>query len=74
MRSLFRGSRRESAKSSIADAIAQAKKDLDCAYLNFEHAVEPDLIDCYIYELQSTQLRYKVLLNCAKEAEKMGES
>ncbi|MBQ8662571.1 MAG: YaaL family protein [Eubacterium sp.] len=49
--------------------IQQAKKDLDCAYLNFEHATEPDLIDCYIYQLKSAQMRYKYLLDSIKQAD-----
>ena len=71
MGKLFHNNHREPMGISIVDAIKQAKQDLDCAYTNFEHAVDPDLIDCYIYELQSTQLRYKFLLNCAKEQEKI---
>ena len=68
MGKLFHNKHQESLKTCIVEAIEEAKNDLDCAYTNFEHAVDPDLIDCYIYELQSTQLRYKFLLNCAKEA------
>ena len=64
----FHNNRQEETGLSILDAIELAKNDLDCAYTNFEHAVEPDLIDCYIYQLQSAQLRYKFLLTCAKKA------
>lgn len=49
--------------------LQQAKTDLDCAYLNFEHATDPDLIDCYIYQLKSAQMRYKFLLNRIKQAD-----
>ena len=66
---LFSSSKEEMTELTIADAIELAKADLDCAYINFEHALEPDLIDCYIYQLQSAQMRYKFLLNCAKKAE-----
>lgn len=65
----FSNSRQENSELTIADAIRLAKLDLDCAYTNFEHALEPDLIDCYIYQLQSAQMRYKFLLNCAKKAD-----
>lgn len=54
---------------TITDAIRQAKIDLDCAYTNFNHALEQDLIDCYIYQLKSAQMRYRFLLNCAKQGE-----
>lgn len=69
MKKLFSTSQQENPGLTITDAIERAKIDLDCAYTNFEHALEPDLIDCYIYQLQSAQMRYKFLLNCAKKAE-----
>ena len=55
--------------SQMLKNIQQAKTDLDCAYLNFEHATDPDLIDCYIYQLKSAQMRYKFLLDSIKQAE-----
>lgn len=69
MAKFFSNSQKEAPGLTITDAIERAKLDLDCAYINFEHAVEPDLIDCYIYQLQSAQMRYKFLLNCAKQAD-----
>lgn len=70
MANIFFPQKNHDATPTITDAIHQAKRELDCAYLNFEHALDPDLIDCYIYQLQSAQMRYKFLLNCAKKAEK----
>lgn len=55
--------------SLLLKDIQKVKSELDCAYSNFENAVEPDLIDCYIYQLKSAQMRYKFLLNRAKQAE-----
>lgn len=49
--------------------IAAAKSALDNAYANFENVVDPDLIDCYIYEMNAVQKRYKVLLERAKQLE-----
>ena len=40
---------------------------LDTAYANFETVVDPDLIDCYTYEIYSVQKRYKFLLEQAKQ-------
>lgn len=40
---------------------------LETAYSNFENAIEPDLIDCYIYEVNAIQQRYKFLLQKLKE-------
>ena len=48
----------------------QTAQDLQAAYSNLENAVEPDLIDCYIYELNSVQMRYKFLLATIKKMEK----
>ena len=45
------------------------KNALDTAYANFETVVDPDLIDCYIYELNSVQMRYKFLLASIKKME-----
>ncbi len=47
----------------------QTAQDLQAAYSNLENAVEPDLIDCYIYELNSVQMRYKFLLATIKKME-----
>ena len=35
----------------------------------FEHVVDPTLIDCYIYELNAAQLRYQFLLRNLKKYE-----
>lgn len=60
--------------SQMLKNIQQAKTDLDCAYLGFEHATDPDLIDCYIYQLKSAQMRYKYLLDSIKQAEACKDS
>lgn len=53
----------------LLDDIRKTKQELETAYANFEHAVEPDLIDSSIYELNAIQLRYKFLLGCVKQFE-----
>lgn len=58
---------REYRYSQMLQNIQQAKTDLDCAYQNFDHATDPDLIDCYIYQLKSAQMRYKYLLDRIKQ-------
>lgn len=42
--------------------LEQVKQEMDTAYSNFEHVIDPDLIDCYIYEVNAVQKRYKYLL------------
>lgn len=55
--------------SLIKEDLKQTAKDLADAYNNLENAVDPDLIDCYIYELNSVQMRYKFLLSTIKKME-----
>ncbi len=35
----------------------------------FEHVIDPELIDCYIYELNAAQLRHQYLLRDLKSRE-----
>lgn len=51
----------------LLDEIKKTKLALESAYSNFENVVDPDLIDCYIYEVNAVQKRYKFLLKQAKE-------
>lgn len=55
--------------SLIKEDLQQTARDLADAYTNLENVVEPDLIDCYIYELNSVQMRYKFLLSTLKKME-----
>jgi len=52
----------------LLEEIASTQLAIDVAYSNFDNAIEPDLIDCYIYQLNSEQKRYKYLIERAKEA------
>ena len=54
----------------IVRDIALTKSALDTAYSNFENVINPDLIDCYIYEVNSVQKRYKFLLELVRQMEK----
>ena len=53
----------------LLEDLDRTKHDLDSAYTNLSNAVEPDLIDCYIYELNAAQLRYQFLLRRFKNLE-----
>ena len=53
----------------IKNDLHQTAKDLQDAYNNLENVVDPDLIDCYIYELNSVQMLYKFLLATIKKME-----
>ncbi|MBU9727640.1 MULTISPECIES: YaaL family protein [Diplocloster] len=56
-------------KSQLLYDIDKTKNALDTAYSNFENVVDPDLIDCYIYEVNAVQKRYKFLLDQARRLE-----
>ena len=49
----------------IMQDIDKTKFALETAYSNFDNVTEPDLIDCYIYEVNSSLKRYKYLLEQA---------
>ncbi|MBD5136013.1 MAG: YaaL family protein [Lachnospiraceae bacterium] len=55
-------------KDPLLEELARTKSAMDTAYSNFENVTEPDLIDCYIYELNAAQMRYKFLLKKVKES------
>ena len=60
---------RFSARRQLMDDLTLTKNALDAAYANFETVVEPDLIDCYTYEIYSVQKRYKFLLDQVRRLE-----
>lgn len=49
--------------------IEASKLAMSSAQNQFEHVVDPTLIDCYIYELNAAQLRYQFLLKNLKNKE-----
>lgn len=52
-------------KISIREELLQVKHALEIAYSGFDNVTDPDLIDCYIYEVNSILKRYKYLLEQA---------
>lgn len=58
---------KENTNDLLSD-IAKTRCALETAYAGFDNATDPDLIDCYIYEVNAVQKRYKYLL---QEAAKM---
>jgi len=52
----------EKQTNMLLDDLRKAKEALETAYNGFDNVVEPDLIDCYIYELNSVITRYDYLL------------
>ncbi len=54
-------------KLTIREELAQTRYALEIAYSNFDNVTDPDLIDCYIYEVNAVLKRYKYLLEQAEE-------
>lgn len=55
------------AYSLLLDDLEKARYDLALAYDNFENAMDPDLIDCCIYQVNALHMRYKFLLIKARQ-------
>lgn len=51
---------------SLLDDINETRYALETAYNGFDNATDPDLIDCYIYEMNSILKRYRYLLHQAR--------
>ncbi|MCM1121131.1 MAG: YaaL family protein [Eubacterium sp.] len=54
-------------KMTLREELAQTKYALEIAYSNFDNVTDPDLIDCYIYEVNAVLKRYRYLLEQAAE-------
>lgn len=54
------------ARDILLEDIKKTQHALETAYAGFDNATDPDLIDCYIYEVNSALKRYRFLLNQAQ--------
>ena len=50
---------------SLREAMEKTREALDVAYAGFDNAVDVDMIDSYIYEINYLQKRYKHLTDLA---------
>ena len=60
-------SEKEIQRNSILADLEKTRRALEDAYTGFDSVTEPDLIDCYIYEVNSVLKRYKFLLEQAAQ-------
>lgn len=58
---------------TIREELLLARNALENAYTGFDNVTDPDLIDCYIYELNAVMKRYKYLLQKAAENDPLPE-
>lgn len=49
-------------RNALLDDLEKTKRALEIAYVGFDNVTEPELIDCYIYELNSVLKRYNFIL------------
>jgi len=47
----------------MLEDLEKTKCELDTAYRGFDYVTDPDLIDCYIYDINAILKRYKYLLD-----------
>lgn len=58
-------SEKEIERNALLSDLEKTKRALEIAYAGFDNVTEPDLIDCYIYEVNSVLKRYKFLMEQA---------
>lgn len=57
---------KETANKELLQEIERVKVQMENAHYNFQNAMDPDLIDCYIFESNAAWKRYRFLLKQAK--------
>ncbi|MBO5210170.1 MAG: DUF2508 family protein [Lachnospiraceae bacterium] len=63
----------EQKRLSLREELLEAKHALEIAYSGFDNVTDPDLIDCYIYEVNAVMKRYKFLLEQAAKIDLLPE-
>lgn len=58
-------------KQRLIKDMERTRQDMEAAYANLDNVIEPDLIDCYIYQVNAILKRYKYLM---EQAEKLNLS
>lgn len=57
----------ELSKFCLSESIEKTRQALDLAYAGFDNAIDNDLIDSYIYEINALQKRYEHLTSLIAE-------
>ena len=61
-------------QKQLLQELKETQNALDTAYANLSYVVEPELIDCCIYELNAIQLRYKFILSQVKKVNTVSDN
>ncbi|MBO5087992.1 MAG: DUF2508 family protein [Lachnospiraceae bacterium] len=54
--------KKESSNSYLLDDINDTKRDIETLLLHLDYQTDPDMIDCYSYQLKGAYMKYKFLL------------
>ena len=57
---------KDTANEELLEEIERVKMQMENAHYNFQNAMDPDLIDCYIFESNAAWKKYRFLLRQAK--------
>ena len=57
---------KDTMNEELLEEIERVKKQMENAHYNFQNAMDPDLIDCYIFESNAAWKKYRFLLKQAK--------
>lgn len=60
-------------RECILEDLEKTKYELETAYSGFDNVTDPDLIDCYIYEVNAVMKRYRYLLSQAASLSSLPE-
>ena len=60
---------KDTENKELLDEIERVKMQMENAHYNFQNAMDPDLIDCYIFESNAAWKRYRFLLKEAKKGQ-----
>ncbi len=62
----------EEERRELMAVMAQTRVEINQAYAGFNLQSDPDLVDSYVYEINSLQSRYSYLVRRVKELEGQG--
>ena len=57
---------KDTVNKELLEEIERVKRQMENAHYNFQSAMDPDLIDCYIFESNAAWKKYRFLLKQAK--------
>ena len=58
---------KDTENKELLEEIERVKMQMENAHYNFQNAMDPELIDCYIFESNAAWKRYRFLLKEAKK-------